>query len=262
MQASEQSDDPLVSKVKSFFVYNHAAVTAEAKAGEVGYFTVRDDEGGQLVRGKANLPTAAVPIITLDTFCDENKIDQVDIIKIDAETVDQEVILGATNTLLHRKVKMITMEVDFYKRWAKMFQKLDQKFGFDCYANGEQDLMIRLTQCWDEALTRCDTPSKTCAYGDLGRYPANWVAGNVYCVHRIRAAGLNNLFDRMSLYHFANKSARGDLFVDNSVGFQYGSHRIDAATGQLHLQVSSRSIEDFERNFGRRFKTFDRKEGS
>jgi len=58
-----------------------------------------------------------VEVITLDTFCDNNGIDRVDFIKIDAEGYDLEVLKGAVQTLKSNQgiavvVEMVEKEAD------------------------------------------------------------------------------------------------------------------------------------------------------
>lgn len=255
----DNSPDVLVSNIKSSFVYTHAALTDKAEDGDIGYFTIRKDEGGALVKGSQK-GTAPVSITTVDNYCEKHNISKVDILKIDAEGLDREVVMGASRTLSDRKVKMLVVEFEHYNEWADTLEMLDTKFGFDCYSNGVRNLMIRLTKCWNENLaTKCSNPSGKCYYGDLGRNPRNMIGGNVYCVHRTRAAALNHNFDEMSLYHYQHVERRGDLFVDNFVGLDGKAKRyFDGETGQVRMKVDF--PDGFERNFGRHVGAFNRKE--
>ena len=63
------------------------------------------------------IPTP-VQMTTLDNFVYVNKIDAIDILKIDVEGYELEVLLGASNTLRLGKVKVVQIEVhdsDLYK---------------------------------------------------------------------------------------------------------------------------------------------------
>ena len=51
--------------------------------------------------------------------------------------LSRAVIRGAAKTLSTRKVKMLTAEVAFNDHeWYNVVKLLDEKFGFDCYLNG------------------------------------------------------------------------------------------------------------------------------
>ncbi len=54
-----------------------------------------------------------VPLSTLDIFCQEKGIDQIDILKIDAQGSDLEVLKGAQKLLSNKKVKWILVEIIF-----------------------------------------------------------------------------------------------------------------------------------------------------
>jgi FkbM family methyltransferase len=57
-----------------------------------------------------------INVKTLDSFLDENKqIKEIDLLKIDTEGYDLNVIKGATNAFKENKIKMIIIEVGFYK---------------------------------------------------------------------------------------------------------------------------------------------------
>ena len=89
--------------------------------------------------------------------------------------------------------------------------------GFDCYVNGEHDVMVRLTNCWD--YDYASQPVKpdcflnpTCPEFNRKRIDMR-IDGNVYCAHRDRATALNHLFNENSLYKYVD-GKRGDLIRD------------------------------------------------
>jgi FkbM family methyltransferase len=54
-----------------------------------------------------------VTVTTVDSFCEQNNIDQIDILKIDTEGFDLEVLYGASRLLAGNKVKYVLTEVGF-----------------------------------------------------------------------------------------------------------------------------------------------------
>ena len=62
----------------------------------------------------ANLAkTELVDIKTIDGFCQQSNIDDIDILKTDTEGFDLEVIRGATEKIKNKKIKFILSEVTF-----------------------------------------------------------------------------------------------------------------------------------------------------
>lgn len=76
------------------FLNNYALGDEE---GEAGYERGRQS----LVGSEANITRGeyTVPIKTLDWYCAENKIEQIDFLKIDTEGFDYKVLLGARETI-------------------------------------------------------------------------------------------------------------------------------------------------------------------
>ncbi|MEP5566535.1 MAG: FkbM family methyltransferase [Halioglobus sp.] len=52
-----------------------------------------------------------IRMTTVDHFCELNKIDQIDFMKVDVEGFEREVFLGASGMLLDKKVSLIAFEV-------------------------------------------------------------------------------------------------------------------------------------------------------
>jgi FkbM family methyltransferase len=62
-----------------------------------------------------------VQVIKLDDFCRENKISNIDLLKIDTEGHEKDVLEGAKNLLKERKIKYILLEVhlsQMYKNYS------------------------------------------------------------------------------------------------------------------------------------------------
>ena len=59
-----------------------------------------------------------VPVVTLDSYCKEENITEIDFIKIDVEGFEKEVFDGAPNILCKIKPKFIQMEFN----WHQLFK--------------------------------------------------------------------------------------------------------------------------------------------
>ncbi len=65
-----------------------------------------------------------VKTITLDDFCLENKVENIDLLKIDTEGHEKEVLAGANNLFSKKKVKYILIEFHsskMYKNYDKIY---------------------------------------------------------------------------------------------------------------------------------------------
>ena len=94
-----------------------------------------------------------VRAITVDQLIEEHGITRVDILSIDTEGNDFRVILGSLNSL--HMVRLLEFEYHAVARWANsdlqdLVDLLDQ-FGFDCYWQGNQGQLWRLTGCWHDS---------------------------------------------------------------------------------------------------------------
>jgi FkbM family methyltransferase len=67
------------------------------------------------VQKKENQATEVIEIQTVDSFCEHNKIDRIDLLKVDTEGFDLNVLEGAISMLSSRKVKFVLIEVTFDK---------------------------------------------------------------------------------------------------------------------------------------------------
>ncbi len=68
-------------------------------------------------------------MITLDTYCEENKIKQIDILKIDVQGFEDKVLDGAQNLLKASKIKLIQLELIFTEIYEKPLSIYDvEKF--------------------------------------------------------------------------------------------------------------------------------------
>lgn len=94
----------------------------------------KDDEGWKELPMKEKKENS----IRIDTYCDKNKIDSVDFIKIDCEGSDVDVLLGCEDLMKRNEVKFIQIEYGgHYQRANKTFlQVFDiiEKYGYKCYS--------------------------------------------------------------------------------------------------------------------------------
>tara|TARA_B100001248_G_scaffold262713_1_gene261358 strand:+ start:17533 stop:18249 length:717 start_codon:yes stop_codon:yes gene_type:complete len=74
-----------------------------------------DSQQSSLAKSDPSLPSETVQITTLDQFCQEQNIDQIDLLKTDTEGFDLEVLKGAKNLLKEGKITFILSEAGFHK---------------------------------------------------------------------------------------------------------------------------------------------------
>lgn len=68
----------------------------------------------------------SVPCTTLDAFCRTNRIEKIDLLKLDVEGNECNVIAGASSMLQRRCIKMIYAEVTFYENRLTHFKLLQE----------------------------------------------------------------------------------------------------------------------------------------
>ena len=81
--------------------------------GTMEIFVPRHSTMASLVKPKEFLESEKVTIKTIDTYCQENDISQIDLLKIDAEGYDLKVLKGATSMLQNHAIKLILVELGF-----------------------------------------------------------------------------------------------------------------------------------------------------
>lgn len=102
-----------------------------------------------------NLATEQIPLVRLDDFVRSQRIDHIDLMKIDVEGVERQVLLGGKETFTS-KVDTVLMEISFVKHpreegeYVKLLQ-LMHEYGFapsEIYdvAHSEQEQEWRLAQ--------------------------------------------------------------------------------------------------------------------
>ena len=60
-----------------------------------------------------------IKITTLDNFCENNKINNIDLLKLDTQGYELNILRGAKNLLINKKIKIIYSEVLFEKFYEK-----------------------------------------------------------------------------------------------------------------------------------------------
>jgi FkbM family methyltransferase len=83
---------------------------------------------------KEDIETEIVESKTLDSFCKENNINEIDLLKIDTEGFDFEVLQGAESMLIKNKIGIIYSELTFEKnvnKFSKAFDVIDFLWKFD-----------------------------------------------------------------------------------------------------------------------------------
>lgn len=144
--------------------------------------------------------------------------------------VTESVIKGAAKTLAHRKVKLLTAEVNFKNepQWYEEVKELDELYHFDCYMNGRYHTMLRCTRCMNASLPTDFAKYPLCNEGEKCPDYIKWgqrsISGNLYCVSRIHAPALAQAFLSHSLVMYGNKrNGRGHLIKDALLGTNGGT---------------------------------------
>jgi hypothetical protein len=103
----------------------------------------------------AQLKRAIVPVVRLDTFCKENTIGEVNLLKVDTETTEDAVIAGMGDTLARHRPHIIC-EVLPHSRTSTSIQRLLAPLGYRYYLltdNGPvEKTEIATTQQWHNYL--------------------------------------------------------------------------------------------------------------
>lgn len=218
--------NPDLTKVRAKWEYFHAALTDVIPPNVThGYFIFDTAETGRLVASNespSNYNSSLVPLLTVDKFCSDHKLDHVPVLKIDAEGGDFLVLKGATQTLTSRGVKVINFECApcLNKDAIEVFKTLDNH-GFDCYLSGKYNLFLRITNCLNfDAVVNTPyhcTESSNPHCPEVIKWrkdPDRRIDGNVFCAHRHRANSLHAFFESASLYTFANTEHTGHFNKD------------------------------------------------
>ena len=144
----------------------HAAFSDEYREGLTVTFSLGEGEkgrmqtgdgGGDRKRSAAAPPrTTQVPVLTVDALVARERLDHVDVLKIDVEGHDPLVLRGARDTLGRGAVTLLLFE--YNKLWDSASTSLEkvsaelERAGFACYLEGK-NAMLKLTHgCWSSRL--------------------------------------------------------------------------------------------------------------
>lgn len=95
-----------------------------------------------------------VTMRNMDTLVNENLLptDTIDFVSLDTEGFDAEVIMGFFKTLVTRHVRCIEFEYHKDRRWStadlQMIITMFDLLTFDCFVQGNDNEIWRLTGCW------------------------------------------------------------------------------------------------------------------
>ena len=69
-----------------------------------------------------------INIVTLDNYCKENSINNIDILKLDVQGYEDECLKGAEKLLRNNKIKLIKLEIMFHNNYLtdSSFLKIEQ----------------------------------------------------------------------------------------------------------------------------------------
>lgn len=141
-------------------------------------------EGGSIQKAKAAAlgETEEVPMISIDAFVAQANLTHIDILKIDTEGHDNNVLLGARQSL-QEKVSMFTFEGGKGVVLSKEMLAEFDSWGFSCYSTSRAGLFKWNAGCMKDKYT--------------GAF-RNKDKGNIFCVSRRHAPMTALAFDALS----------------------------------------------------------------
>lgn len=123
-------NDPLVKPIP---------LAISDKSGRTSFYVNEDSFTNSLLpsfkqEGYRNICTVDVPVTTIDDFCREKAIDEIDILKMDIQGGELKALEGANNKLLQKRISLIYTEVLFdklYEGQAFFFQVCNFLHAYD-----------------------------------------------------------------------------------------------------------------------------------
>jgi FkbM family methyltransferase len=106
--------------------YEHVSVRCAALGAAAGTaeFVVAADSAFSSLEDTARRPVLAgirVPVMTLDSYCEQERIGRIDFLKIDVEGAEEQVLAGATRLLSSRDRRPKYMMLELYQPMLKIF---------------------------------------------------------------------------------------------------------------------------------------------
>lgn len=126
---------------------NKYQVALSDKSGEIGFYVClgKHNELSSVYDREVFKQTGSVKEVvnatTVDIFCAENNIDSIDFLKIDVEGAEFDVLKGANNMMLQKRVKYIQVEyggtyIDAGIKFADIIE-YSKGMGYSVYENGK-----------------------------------------------------------------------------------------------------------------------------
>ena len=103
-----------------------------------------------------------INVITLDDYCDQNAIEQIDVLKIDTQGYEHEVLQGAARMLGRHRIRLVYLELIFSEQYKNIVPAdetigLLRKAGFQLVTIYEQFYQDDVLS-WTDALFRSTNP--------------------------------------------------------------------------------------------------------
>ena len=96
-----------------------------AVSGQADYYDIDISASGSFLKPDHlswgnSLGIRKLPVVTLDDYCQQNNIGQIDVLKSDTQGFELEVLRGAQNQLRQKTIKMIYLEIIFSKMYHEL----------------------------------------------------------------------------------------------------------------------------------------------
>jgi len=131
-------------KKKYFNIYKRTGASSFNNLNENSEWLLERSNQYNVKEKEFKIDTQEVHIHTLDSYCNENNVEKIDILKIDTQGYEEEVIKGAKNILKLNTIGVIETEIifdDVYDKYLS-FSDLEKHFidefrfaGIHCYNN-------------------------------------------------------------------------------------------------------------------------------
>ena len=104
----------LKENTKEYANLTYHQIALGSREGEAEMYLTEQSNASSLIRPDTVIGREVVALRTIDGFASDNKIERIDILKIDAEGFDLEVLKGARNMLSSRQIAFVLTEVGFH----------------------------------------------------------------------------------------------------------------------------------------------------